>query len=183
MNKEEFRDALALKYNKFIPGLPSRCPCGNPFNPSHAMDCKKGGFVHTRHDNLRNLEAALLSEVCKDVIIEQHLQPITGEEFDLRSANTDDEAQLDVKARGFHRQGQSALYDVRVAHLNASSNKSKSTESILLRQENEKKRVYNRRVIEIEQGVFTLLVFGTNGAMGKECATFHKILDIRITKV
>ena len=69
LNKEEFRDALALKYNKFIPGLPSRCPSGNPFNPSHAMDCKKGGFVHTCHDNLRHLEAALLSEVCKDVTI------------------------------------------------------------------------------------------------------------------
>jgi hypothetical protein len=31
----------------------------------------------------------------------------------------------------------------------------------------EKKRAYNKRVIEIEQGVFTPLVFGTNGAMGK----------------
>ena len=37
----------------------------------------------------------------------------------------------------------------------------KFTESTLLRRENEKKRVYNRRVIEIEQGVFTPLVFGT----------------------
>ena len=69
------------------------------------MDCKKGGVVHAHHDNLRHLEAALLSEVCKDATNEPHLQPITGEEFDLRSANTDDEAQLDVKARGFHRQG------------------------------------------------------------------------------
>ena len=55
LNKEEFRDALTLRYDKFIPGLPSRCPCGNPFNPSHAMDCKKGGFVHARHDNLRKM--------------------------------------------------------------------------------------------------------------------------------
>ena len=104
LNKEEFRDALALRYDKFISGLPSRCPCGNPFNPNHAKDCKKGGFVHARHDNLRHLEAALLSEVCKDVTVEPHLQPITGEEFDLRSANTDDEARLDVKARGLYRQ-------------------------------------------------------------------------------
>ena len=119
--------------------------------------------------------------MCKDVIIEQHLQPITGEEFDLRSANTDDEAQLDVKARGFHRQGQSALYYVRVAHLNAASNKCKSTESILLRHQNEEKKVYNGRVIEIGQGVLiTPLVFGTKGAMGKECATFHKILATKL---
>ena len=87
---------------------------------------------------------------------------------------------MDVKARGFHRQGQSALYDVRVAHLNAASGKCKSTELILLRRENEKKRVSSRGVIEIEQGVFPPLVFGTNGAMGKECATFHKILATKL---
>lgn len=33
-------------------------------NPCHAMDCKKGGFVHVRHDDLRKLETVLLSEVC-----------------------------------------------------------------------------------------------------------------------
>ena len=69
------------------------------------MDCKKGGYSHARHDNLRNLEAALLSEMCKDVAVEPHLQPVTGKEFDLRSANTKDEALLGVKARGFYRQG------------------------------------------------------------------------------
>ena len=44
----------------------------------------------------------------------------------------------------------------------------------MLRHEN--KRAYNKRVFEIEQGVSSPLVFGTNGAMGKECAIFHKIL-------
>ena len=140
------------------------------------MDCKKGGFVHARHDILRNLEAASLSEVCKDVCVEPHLQLVTGEEFDLRSANTDNEARLDIKAKGFYKQGQCAFLDIRIANLNAVSNKSQATERILLRHENEKKRAYNRRVVEIEQGVFTPLVFGTNGAMGKECAIFHKIL-------
>ena len=56
------------------------------------------------------------------------------------------------------------------------SNKSQATDKILLRHENEMKRVYNRRVIEIEQVVFAPLVFGTNGVMRKECAIFHEIL-------
>ena len=30
------------------------------------------------------------------------------------------------------------------------------------------------RVIEIEHATFTLLVFGTNGGMGRECALFIK---------
>ena len=86
------------------------------------MDCNKGGFGHARHDNLRNLEAAFGKhlEVCNYVAVQLHLQPITaiGEEFDLWLANRDDEARLDVKVRGFYRQGQSALFDIRVAHLN-----------------------------------------------------------------
>ena len=68
-----------------------------------------------------------------------------GEELDLRSANADDEA------KSFYRQGQCAFFDVRIANLNAVLNKFQTTEKILLHHENEKKRVYNRRVTEIEK--------------------------------
>ena len=149
-NKKEFRDALALRYNKSIPNLPSQCPCGTSFNPTHAIVCKTGGFIHARHD-VKNLEASLLSRVCKDVAIEPSLLPVTGEEFVLRSANIEDDSRLDVKARNFYRQGQTAFFDIRIAHLDAESNKNLSTEKILARHENEKKRAYNRRVLEIEQ--------------------------------
>jgi len=37
---------------------------------------------------------------------------------------------------------------------------------------NNQKREYLQRVLEIENGVFTPLVFGTNGGMGKECQRF-----------
>ena len=181
LNKEEFRDALALRYNKSIPNLPSQCLCGKSFNPTHAMVCKTGGFIHARHDNVKNLEASLLSRVCKDVAIEPSLLPVTGEEFVLRSANIEDDSRLDVKARGFYRQGQTAFFDIRIAHLSAESNKNLSTEKILARHENEKKRAYNRRVLEIEHGSFTPLVFGSNGAMGRECATYHKLLAQKIS--
>ena len=121
-----------------------------------------------RHDEIRNLEAKLLSEVCKDVAIEPKLIPVTGENFILSSANTEDNARLDVKARSFFRDGQTAFFDVRITNVNAESNKDLPTEAILRKAENEKKRVYNQRVIEIEHGTFTPLVFGTNGAMAKE---------------
>ena len=39
-----------------------------------------------------------------------------------------------------------------------------------------KKREYLERVLEIEHGSFTPLVFGTNGGMGKECTKFIKTL-------
>ena len=42
--------------------------------------------------------------------------------------------------------------------------------------ENEKKRHYAQRVLRVENGSFTPLVFATNGGMGKECARFYKRL-------
>ncbi len=67
LNKGEFRDACALRYNKHLSGLPSVCVCGQPFNVTHAMNCKRGGFISARHDNIRDFEAKLLAQVCKDV--------------------------------------------------------------------------------------------------------------------
>ena len=55
LNKGEFQDAMAMRYSKHILGLPSKCACGSYFDPVHALDCKKGGFIHSRHDQLRNL--------------------------------------------------------------------------------------------------------------------------------
>ena len=78
-NNEEFRDAMATRYSKHIIGLPSKCACGSNFDPVHALDCKKGSFLHSRHDQLRNLEAKKLLEVCQDIEIEPQLQPLTGE--------------------------------------------------------------------------------------------------------
>ena len=40
--------------------------------------------------------------------------------------------------------------------------------------ENEKKRIYSKRVTEIEQGTFTPLIFTTTGGMGKECLIYHR---------
>ena len=40
---------------------------------------------------------------------------------------------------------------------------------------------YNREVLEIEHGSFTPLVFGSNGAMGKECAAYHNVLAQKIS--
>ena len=42
--------------------------------------------------------------------------------------------------------------------------------------ENEKKRKYNSRVTEIEQGTFTPLVFTTTGGMADECLRYHSRL-------
>ena len=71
---------------------------------------------------------------------------------------------------------------MRVTHVNFASNRNQSTESVFLKNENEKKRAYLQRVIEVEQGTFTPLVLGTNGGMGQECAVFIKHLAAKVAE-
>ena len=70
LNKSDFTDAINIRYNRDLKGLPENCVCGNKFSITHALNCKRGGFVHMRHDNLRDLNAKLLSKIQKDVEIE-----------------------------------------------------------------------------------------------------------------
>ena len=105
---------------------------------------------------------------------EPHLLPVTNETFQNRTANTSTEARLDIKARGFWQRNQTAFFDIRVTHVNSSSQK--TTEQIFKSHEANKKREYLERILNIEHGVFTPLIFGTNGGMGKECQMFLKQL-------
>ena len=176
LNKEEFKDAIRLRYNVPLSNLPTFCPCGEKFNEVHALSCKKGGFISSRHDNIRDLLTVCLNKVCKDVMVEPHLIPITNERFDLKSANTSEEARLDIKANGFWRKGETAFFDVRITHVNSKSAKNQKTAEIFRKHENAKKREYLDRVLQVEHGSFTPLIFGTNGGLGNECSRFLKEL-------
>jgi hypothetical protein len=48
--------------------------------------------------------------------------------------------------------------------------------------ENEKKRKYQQRVLDVEMGSFTPLVFVTNGGMGIECQMFLKQLAQKLAE-
>jgi len=114
LNKQQFTDAVRIRYGWALSRLPSKCVCGVSFNIDHALSCKKGGFVTLRHNEIRNTTAKLLKEVCHDVKIEPSLIPLTGETFTEKTANLKDDARLDVAARGFWISGQKAFFDVRV---------------------------------------------------------------------
>ena len=43
LNKQKFRDFLRLRYNLPLQDLPSTRACGEPFDVSHGLSCKKGG--------------------------------------------------------------------------------------------------------------------------------------------
>ena len=160
LSKREFRDALRLRYDWPIPDSPSVCVCGCSFTVDHAMICQRGGLIIQRHNEIRDLEAELLDMVCYDVAIEPTLQPLAGEELNRR-ANTAPDARLDVHCHGFWERQRAAFFDIRVCHPNADSYKELSPKQIYKLHEDEKKRKYASRIIEVENGTFTPLVFTT----------------------
>lgn len=182
LNKQEFRDSLRLRYNLALPDLPSHCTCGSVFSVNHALSCKKGGFVAQRHDGVRDLLTTLLNRVCNNVQAEPHLIPLDNEHLNLKSSNTSPDARLDIKAGGFWSRGVTAFFDVRVTHVNSASNQNKSTSRMFKEQEQEKKRKYQQRVLNVEMGTFTPLIFGTNGGMGTESQLFLRNLANLLAK-
>ena len=81
LNKQQFWDALRIRYNWQLPNLPSECVCGADYNVQHALSCKKGGFITLRHNDIRDKTAEFIEEVCKDVRKEPRLLPLTGEKL------------------------------------------------------------------------------------------------------
>ena len=127
-------------------------------------------------------EAELLNLVCKDVETEPVLLDIRGEVLG-RGANTSQEARVDFHARGFWDRQQSAFFDVRVCRPYAESYADLTPQQIYSKHENEKKRKCAERILQIEQGTFTLLIFTTTGGMAPECQMFHsRLAELIATK-
>ena len=116
LNKSEFRDAIAIRYAAPLRALPSKCPCGQRFDTNHALNCKRGGFVIMRHNNIRDFEANLLAQVCTDIEKEPALQPLNGETV---NGTAEDGARTDVRARGFWCRAQNAFFGIRLTNINA----------------------------------------------------------------
>ena len=177
LNKQEFWDAIRLRYGWSIANLPSICACGAKLDVDHCMNCKKGGFVTKRHNVIRDFTAKMLNEVCHDVEVEPALLSLTGESYDHKTAKTGDECRPDIRARGFWINGQQAFFDVRVFDPSASRYANQTMQQCFAKNEKEKKRNYNDRVINVDNGSFTPLIFSIHGGMGRECNTFYSRLS------
>ena len=175
LHKGASRDALCLRYGWRPTHMPSHCICGRQFTVEHALNCPRGGFPSIRHNEIRNITADLLSEVCHSVGTEPNLQPVTEEQLTHRTANREDGARLDIVAESFWgRDRQCAFFDVRVFNPFAQSYRNTSLSQCYRRNEMEKKRAYDERVREIEHGSFSPLVFSTSGGMGTTATVVYK---------
>ena len=183
LNKQQFADALALRYNLKVKDAPRTCACGGDYSVNHALICKKGGYVSLRHNWLRDTLVKVMSAAkCRDIQTEPLLLPIDGQQLPTGTV-LGDQARLDISARSFWNTLERSFFDVRVFHPLAPSNVSKSIPQMYRSHENEKKRMYGHRVLQVEKGTFTPLVFSTTGGMSEETNKAVKRLAQRMETV
>ena len=139
------------------------------------MCCHKGGFPTLRHNEIRDLSAHLLREVCPNTGIEPGLQPLSNENFQLRTTNTDHDARVDIMEEGFWTLAQVAFFDIRVFHPSAPSYRMKDLSSVYRLHEIAKKREYGARIREVERGAFTPLVLSTTGGWRGSSTCFTSV--------
>ena len=118
--------------------------------------------------------AELIDDVAHSTQVEPALQPLSGESIP-RNANHEDDARLDIAARGFWQQCEMAFFDVRVFNPFAKSHLTRNLDAVFKSNESRKKSAYNSRIIQVEHGSFTSLVFSSLGGYGKEISTQYTL--------
>ena len=184
LHKGSFRDALCIRYGWHPPLLPSECVCGATFSVDHSLSCPNGGFPTLRHNELRDLTATFLKDICHNVCKEPSLQPLSGESLSYKTACHQDGARLDVAADGFWGcPAQRVYFDVKVVNPLSQTYRGLSLQTCYKRAEDEKKRKYDQRVREVEFGCFSPLIFSTAGGFGPiSSIVFKRIASIQSEK-
>ena len=91
------------------------------------------------HNEIRDTTAALLTEVCSNVCVEPHLQPLSNEDLNGALTLRDDGARLDKAVDGFWGACRERAYlDVKVFNPFAVSDRRQFLPSVYKAQENEK---------------------------------------------
>ena len=168
LHKGDFVDAVYMRYGWTLPDLPTSCACSAAFSLQHALDCKLGGFRTIQHNEVRDLFVDLMREAGHVVEPEPPLQKLSGEAFDYKSANKEDDARSDLKVTGFWRNMRQAYFDVKVVSPFARSYSHLTQKSILQTAEKSNMREYRERIKEVEHADFNPLVFTTVGAMAPQ---------------
>ena len=122
LHKASFKHSFSFRYGWPFQNSPSNCFCAQPFTVEHALTCKTGGFPAVRQNEVRDITAMLLTEVCHGVTTEPHLQPLSGECLPHHLAITEDGARLDVAMYEFWGGRFEKAVDVRVFNPSAQSN-------------------------------------------------------------
>ena len=184
LSAQEFRDNLHMRYGRAPGDLPKICDgCNAAFSVQHALDCKKGGLVVLRHDEIAGevmewgSKALTPSAVRVEPLIHLDSTAADGDEAEAPTTNTDtnrpskhtanDGKRGDILMRGLYQRGLDCIIDVRVTDLDCKSNRNQDPEKVLARQEKQKKTKYLQACLK-QRRSFVPFVVSTDGMLGFE---------------
>ena len=176
-----FHDALALWYGS---RLPSKCECANNFNVDHALSCAKGSFPSLIQNEIWDITTSLLTEVCSEVCVEPDLQPVTTDQLNGASANSQDGARLDVSANGvWGGRFQKTYFDVRIFNPLTPSNRNQAPVAVYRKRKLEKRWLISSGYKRWNTPPLPPLSFQPQEVyMGNEATTFYKHLALLLAQ-
>ena len=115
--------------------------------------------------------------------MEPYLQPLAGEQLSGASANSQDCARLDVAMNGLWggRYEKTSL-DIRVFNPFAPSNCHSNLSTCYCKHENEKKREYEQRILNVEHASFSPVVMLCTGGLGRIATSTYKRLAFMLAE-
>ena len=99
---------------------------------------------------------------------------IAGEESNHKTAKVKQEARVDISERGFWSRGQKSFFDLCAFNPLAPCYSRLSLDESHATNERDKIRKYSERIINVEQGIFTPLVFTSEGGMARQSQIFYE---------
>eukprot|EP00919_Chromeraceae_sp_WS-2016_P038327 GHVR01091490.1.p1 GENE.GHVR01091490.1~~GHVR01091490.1.p1 ORF type:complete len:203 (-),score=35.04 GHVR01091490.1:23-631(-) len=129
---------------------------------THVLDCRRGGLVAQRHNEIRDT----IGELCKMAYPQVTKEPVVAE-----SSETGKTLIADLRVRGVWQRQTDALLDICVTDTDARSYLNRSPSCVLKEKESAKKSKYVAAA-EARRASFTPLVFTVDGAAGTEAERF-----------
>ena len=155
--------------------------CQQKFSVRHALECKRGGLVISRHNEIRDELSDLASKAFFPSAVRDEPTIHTIRAAEPRSSpgkpagpavkrlfqNNRTEDRGDILVRGLWACGTDCIIDVQVTDLDCKSNRSKDPHKILAQHERAKKMKYLEACSE-QRRQFTHFAVSTDGVIGKE---------------
>jgi hypothetical protein len=165
--------------------------CGKKFSIGHGLQCKTGGLVILRHDEIKGELEYLASQALTPSAVRDEPLINPGRAADEEKAkepcvekihnNHNEEDRGDLLIRSFWDRATDLIIDVRVTDTDAKSYKSRTPAKVLESQEREKKKKYLEPCLQRRRH-FTPFVVSADGLKGKEATAFLKRLSALLAK-
>ena len=157
----------------------STCVGGKRFEVDHALLCQKGGFIHRRHDEVKELIGHIWQMSYTMMWRSNPILYQTPVKYHITQP-TDNKKQDSSPFKTFGKEGNEHS-DVRILNHFAQTHLRQKLENSFSNNEKEKKRSYGQRVIDVEHGSFTPLIFSSHWGYRRETDRFFSVLAEKLS--